>query len=117
MPCGQSGNRRLRPSGAIARESLTAISGGPVCKCSLGVIAYRSFRIACVRCYMQLRANAIQRLMQGPGPFLLTFKETVPYMPIQVDGEFYIARNLSSISVRRMGSYGMLKYRDPNEKP
>ncbi|KAL8274544.1 hypothetical protein Esti_001565 [Eimeria stiedai] len=45
-----------------------------------------------------VRANAISRVMQGPGPFLLTFNEPVPFMPIQVDGEFFIVRYLSSVS-------------------
>ncbi|KAL8431059.1 hypothetical protein ACSSS7_005530 [Eimeria intestinalis] len=62
-----------------------------------------------------VRANAISRVMQGPGPFLLTFHEPVPFMPIQVDGEFYLVHFLSSVSVRRTRSYGVLKFRDPTQ--
>nr|ASN64457.1 diacylglycerol kinase 2 [Eimeria falciformis] len=59
-----------------------------------------------------LPVNAIQRVMQGRGPYLLTFKESVPSMPIQVDGEFYIVSKLTSVSVQSSGTCAMLRYRD-----
>lgn len=62
---------------------------------------------------MQVRTNAIQRVLQGPGPYLVTFRDLVPVMQFQVDGEFFVARNLSSISIRKAATIGMLKYRDP----
>ncbi|KAL8436586.1 hypothetical protein Efla_007530 [Eimeria flavescens] len=62
-----------------------------------------------------LRHNAIGRVMQAPGPFLLTFKEPVPFMPMQVDGEFFVAHGLSSISIRRARAYSVLRFRDPTQ--
>lgn len=58
---------------------------------------------------LQIRVGAIQRVLQGPGPFLITFRPNTS-LAFQVDGEFFNARALSSVSVQRVASYGMLKY-------
>ncbi|XP_026190455.1 uncharacterized protein LOC34624442 [Cyclospora cayetanensis] len=59
-------------------------------------------------------ANAARRILQGSGPFMLTFRDNIS-MAIQVDGEFYLCENIRSISIQKFGSYGILKYAGHNE--